>query len=112
MKDTGQNTRDPLLGAVGERIKTLRELKRISPKDFAAAAGFSLSYLWRLESGQQNLNLKSISRIAIALHEPMSALLEGIEPNPATLEVRPYVHKAHKPGKSAKAKDARASASD
>jgi transcriptional regulator with XRE-family HTH domain len=99
MPDADQHTNDNLLAAVGLRIKNLRELKQITPKDFAKAAGFSLSYLWRLESGQQNLNLKSISRIAIALGEPMTALLEGIEPDPATIEVRPYAHKAKRGAK-------------
>ena len=94
-----ETTNDSLLAAVGLRIRNLRELKRITPKDFAKAAGFSLSYLWRLESGQQNLSLKSISRIAIALGEPMTALLEGIDPDPATVEARPYARKA---GKGAK----------
>jgi len=78
------------------RIRNLRDLKRISATDFAKAAGFSLSYLWRLEGGQQNLNLKSISRVALALGEPMTALLEGIEADPATLEPRPYVRKEGK----------------
>lgn len=102
MTDIGENLKDPLLAAVGERIRTLREFRRLSPKDFAAAAGFSLSYLWRLETGQQNVNLKTISRVALALGEPMSALLEGIDPDPATLEPRPYVHKAVKASKAAK----------
>lgn len=96
MTQIGDAPNKTLLGAVGNRIRTLRELKRMEPKDFAEAAGFSLSYLWRLESGQQNLNLKSISRIAIALGEPMSALLEGIDPDPDTLEPRPYVRKQKK----------------
>lgn len=83
---------------VGRRIQDLREAKRIEPKDFAKAAGFSLSYLWRLEAGRQNITLATISRIAIALGEPMSALIEGIEPDPTTVKARPYVRKAPKPG--------------
>lgn len=98
---TAEPSKDPLLARVGQRIQDLREAKRIEPKDFAKAAGFSLSYLWRLEGGQQNITLATISRIAIALGEPMSALLAGIEPDPATVEVRPYVRKARK-GEAAK----------
>jgi transcriptional regulator with XRE-family HTH domain len=105
MLDADEAPKDSLLAAVGMRIKNLRELKRMTPKDFAQAAGFSLSYLWRLESGQQNLNLRSISRIAIALGEPMTALLDGIEPDPATVEVRPYTQRART---GPKMKDAKA----
>lgn len=98
---TAETRDDPLLAKVGRRIQDLREAKRIEPKDFAKAAGFSLSYLWRLEGGQQNVTLATISRIAIALGEPMSALLEGIEPDPATVAVRPY---ARDPKKTAATK--------
>lgn len=94
MPSSSEAPNDALLIAVGERIRTLREVKDMAPKDFAAAAGFSLSYLWRLESGQQNLNLRSISRIALALGEPMTALLEGIEPDPATIGTRAYTRKS------------------
>ena len=90
---TAEISKDPLLARVGKRIQDLREAKRIEPKDFAKAAGFSLSYLWRLEGGQQNITLSTISRIAIALGEPMSALLDGIEPDPSSVAVRPYGRK-------------------
>jgi ribosome-binding protein aMBF1 (putative translation factor) len=109
MPDAEETTKDPLLAAVGERIKNLREFKGIAPKEFAEAAGFSLSYLWRLESGQQNINLRSISRLALALGEPMSALLDGIDPDPETLGARAYVHKTSKP-RSRKATSAGAEA--
>ena len=85
-KDKG----DALLKAVGDRIRSLREEKGIAPADFARAAGFSLQYLWRLQDGQQNLSLRSMSRIAIALDVPMTALLEGIDPDPGTIGTRPY----------------------
>ena len=93
-----KDKRDPLLEAVGERIRKLREEKDIAPADFARAAGFSLQYLWRLQSGQQNLSLRSISRVAIALGVPMSALLEDIDPDPDTIGTRPY-RQDGKPGR-------------
>lgn len=92
--ESAQRVRDPLLVAVGERVRQLRETKGLAPVAFAKAAGFSLQYLWRLEDGQQNLNLRSISRIALALGVGMAALLDGIDPHPATLAKRPYVRKA------------------
>ena len=103
MLTTEPNT-DPLLTRVGKRIQDLREAKQIQPKDFAKAAGFSLSYLWRLEGGKQNVTLATISRLAIALGEPMSALLAGIEPDPATVEVRPYVRKVKRVGSAKEAR--------
>lgn len=88
--DSEGKARDPLLQAVGGRIKALREERRMAPADFARAAGFSLPYLWRLEGGQQNVSLRTISRVALALEVEMAALLQGIAADPATLEKRPY----------------------
>lgn len=81
---------DPLLMAVGARIRELREAAGLAPADFSRAAGFSLQYLWRLERGQQNLNLRSISRLALALGVEMAAILEGIPADPATLAKRSW----------------------
>jgi ribosome-binding protein aMBF1 (putative translation factor) len=84
------DTSDTLLSAVGRRVQQLRETKGLKPGEFARLAGVTQQYLWRLEDGQQNLNLRSISRLAIALDVPMTALLEGIDPDPSTVEKRPY----------------------
>ena len=89
-------TGDPLLTAVGVRIRELREMAGLAPADFSRAAGFSLQYLWRLEKGQQNLNLRSISRIALALGVEMAALLEGIPADPATLAKRGWTPRSGK----------------
>jgi transcriptional regulator with XRE-family HTH domain len=81
---------DPLLSAVGRRVQQLREARGLKAADFARAAGVTQQYLWRVEQGQQNLNLRSISRLAIALDLQMTALLEGIEPDPSTVRKRAY----------------------
>ena len=82
---------DLMLLAVGKRVRRLREQADIKPADFSRAAGFSQQYLWRLENGQQNVNLKTLARLALALDVPMAAILQGIEPDPVALKKRPYV---------------------
>lgn len=95
MPNAEDTSTDALRVAVGKRVQDLREAKRIEPKDFAKAAGLTLSYLWRLEGGQQNVTLATIARVALALGEPMTALLDGIEPDPAIVQTkRPYRRKA------------------
>lgn len=86
----GTRARDPLLEAVGARVKDLRLERCMTPAEFARAGRFTVQYLWNLERGTQNLSLRSLSRLAIALDVPMTALLEGIEANPATLAVRKW----------------------
>lgn len=91
--ESGLGTSDPLLVAVAERIEALRTGKGMEPADLARAANVTLPYLWRLRKGKVNLSLRSISRFAIALGVPMSALVEGIEADPATLDKGPYEHR-------------------
>ena len=81
---------DALLKAVGGRVQEMRVKAGLTQEAFARAAGMSAKYAWRVEHGRQNLSLRSISRIAIALDIPMSSLLEGIEADPESLGTRPY----------------------
>lgn len=84
---------DPLLTAVGIRIKRIRVESGFSQQEFAKAAGMSNNYAWRVESGRQNMSLKTLSRIAIALNISMADLLDGIDSDPATIGTRPYKRK-------------------
>lgn len=93
--------RDALLAAVGARVRDLREARKASPSAFARAAGISQQYLWRLEDGQQNANLKTLARLALALDVPITALVEGIEPGDAPLGRRPYRPRATADGGTA-----------
>lgn len=81
---------DPLLTAVGRRIREVREAAGMSFGELATAAGISRGYVYRLETGQQNASIRSLSRIAVALSTSLSALLEGVEADPSALGTRPY----------------------
>lgn len=90
MTDTNLEADEPLLIAVGLRIKELRLASGHSQQSFAEAAGMSNNYAWRVESGRQNLNLKTLSRISIALGVTMADLLSGVAADPSTIGTRPY----------------------
>jgi len=79
-----------LLQAVGYRIRDIRIASGHSQQSFSQAAGMSNNYVWRVEAGRQNLNLKTLSRIALALGVDMSDLLTGIDADPKTIGTRPY----------------------
>ena len=87
---TESDNLDALFKAVGARIRDLRTQAGLNQPEFAKAAGVSAQYAWRIEDGRQNLSLRTISRIAVALGVPMSALLEGIEADPGSLHNRAY----------------------
>ena len=90
MTDTNLEADEPLLTAVGLRIKELRLASGHSQQSFAEAAGMSNNYAWRVESGRQNLNLKTLSRISLALGVTMADLLNGVAADPSTIGTRPY----------------------
>ena len=90
MIETTKEVGEPLLQAVGLRIRQLRIETGHSQQSFSEAAGMSNNYAWRVEAGRQNLNLKTLSRIAFALGVSMSELLNGIDADPTTLGTRPY----------------------
>ena len=52
---------------VGIRIKELRESKPFSQKDLAYIADIDRSYIAGVESGQRNISIVNIERIASAL---------------------------------------------
>ena len=65
---TGKNI-DPsaVLRQIGLNIKKLREDKKISQQDLAAACNFEKSNMSRIESGRTNLTVKTLLKIASAL---------------------------------------------
>lgn len=93
MTNDTKEVNEPLLQAVGLRIRELRVASGHSQQSFSEAAGMSNNYAWRVEAGRQNLNLKTLSRIAIVLDLTMSDLLKGIDADPKTIGTRPYQKK-------------------
>lgn len=52
---------------IGNRIKSLRELKNISQKDLAYSADLDRSYIASVENGQRNISIVNIEKIINAL---------------------------------------------
>lgn len=69
---------DPLLAAIGRRIREVREAKDRGVTETADAAGIKKGHLWRAEAGQHNMTVRTLSRIATALDTTMSTLLHGV----------------------------------
>jgi len=53
---------------IGLRIKELREKVNISQKDLAYSADLDRSYIASVESGQRNVSIVNIEKIATALN--------------------------------------------
>lgn len=63
---------------VGKRIKEIREQRSISQKDLSFSADLDRSYITSVESGQRNISIVNLEKIAIALDVTLSELFKGI----------------------------------
>ena len=52
---------------IGNRIKELRDVKKMSQKDLAYAAELDRSYIASVENGQRNISIVNIEKVAVAL---------------------------------------------
>jgi transcriptional regulator with XRE-family HTH domain len=62
---------------IGIRIKELRESKKISQKDLAYTADIDRSYIASVESGQRNISIVNIERIAAALNVSLKEFFDN-----------------------------------
>lgn len=53
---------------IGQRIKQLREEKKMAQKDLAYSADLDRSYIASVENGQRNISIVNIEKIADALN--------------------------------------------
>lgn len=57
-----------VVALLGDRLRTLRKLRRMTLSDLAAATGFSKSYLSKIERSQKTPPIASLATIAQPLH--------------------------------------------
>jgi transcriptional regulator with XRE-family HTH domain len=77
-------TGDPMASVFGQKIKTHRQLKRMTLDQLAAHAGCSKSYLWELENRDvpPHPSADKIFAIAAALGVTLEFLLEDAQSEP------------------------------
>lgn len=63
---------------VGKRIKEIRKKKSISQKDLSFSADLDRTYIASVESGQRNISIVNLEKIANALDVTLSELFKGI----------------------------------
>ena len=63
---------------VGKRIKEIREKVEMSQKDLAYSADLDRSYISSVESGQRNISIVNLEKIANSLGVSLSELFKGI----------------------------------
>ena len=71
---TRERTDNPLLAALGERVRAQREKRGVTRKTLAAATGVSERHLANLEYGDGNPSVLVLQQVADALHCPLAEL--------------------------------------
>lgn len=69
---------------VGRNVGHFRGLSGLTQGDLAAAAGLSISYVSRIESGCANVRATTLQALAAALGVEAAALLQEAPFNPAS----------------------------
>ena len=69
---------DPVSAAVGRRVRQLRRERGMTQVQLSQATGLHQPFLSRIEAGQQNLELRTLARLAVALASTLEALVSGI----------------------------------
>jgi len=70
---------DPIAVALGTRITEERERLGLSKEALGEKSHLASRYIWRVEDGRQNIQLRNLSRIASGLGLTMAQLLVGVE---------------------------------
>ena len=61
---------------VGSRIKQLRDEKGLAQKDLAYDANLDRSYIAGVETGQRNISIRNIEKIALALQVSLKTFFD------------------------------------
>ncbi|WP_137723273.1 helix-turn-helix domain-containing protein [Prescottella subtropica] len=81
-----------ILGAVGPRLRALRQQRGVTLADLSADTGISVSTLSRLESGQRKPNLELLLPLARAYGVPLDELVGAPPTGDPRIHLEPITH--------------------
>lgn len=70
--------KDPLLSALGLRVRQLRERKRWTQEALAERADLDRSYVAGIEAGLRNPSVKAVAKIARGLETTVAELFQTV----------------------------------
>ncbi len=86
-----ETSTNPLSQAFGRRVIELRTREPLmTPQILAERLGVSVQYLWRVETGRQNVSLRTLARLATAFDITLAELFDGVAMPAVPLENRRY----------------------
>jgi transcriptional regulator with XRE-family HTH domain len=79
MPNLSRNRQDPVLVALGEAIRRIRLSKNISQEKLALLAEVDRSYVGRVERGDNNVAILTLTKMAHALDISLAELMHEAE---------------------------------
>lgn len=76
MPNLSSNRQDPALVALGKAIRRIRLSKNISQENLALLAEVDRSYVGRVERGDNNVAILTLSKLAFALDTSLAKLMK------------------------------------
>lgn len=76
MPNLSRNRQDPVLVALGDAIRRIRLSKNISQEKLALLAEVDRSYVGRVERGDNNVAILTLSKLASVLNVTMAGLFQ------------------------------------
>jgi transcriptional regulator with XRE-family HTH domain len=70
--------KDPLLAALGWRVRQLREARRWTQETLAERADLDRSYVAGIEAGLRNPSVKAVAKIARGLGASLAELFQSV----------------------------------
>ena len=68
-----------LLLALGRRVRLLRRTNELTQDELAVKAGMSRSFISLIEHGRHGIDIARLARLAAALDQPLSTLIQEAE---------------------------------
>ena len=76
MPNLSGNRQDPALVALGDAIRRVRQAKEISQEKLALLADVDRSYVGRVERGDNNVAVLTLSKLALAMDITLAKLFQ------------------------------------
>lgn len=77
-EQTVQQKTQEIYHRFGSSVRTIRRAQNWTQAELAKRAGMNKAYVVRIESGDNNVTLKTVQRIACALDIDVTVLLKGL----------------------------------
>lgn len=77
--DADSTSPDPVANAIGLRVEQERTRLDITKEELGARSGLASRYIWRVEAGKLNVQLRNLAKIAEGLGVTVAELTTGLE---------------------------------